>query len=97
MSLVRSNTEGEVGFLSEKRRLNGEFVILLLAFDKMETGEKMRLMTPANSRDDEAETLTSRCGGLGDGSQVCSFLLPSFCSFFLSFLPSRTLFPLTTP
>lgn len=25
VSLVRSNSEGEVGFLGEKRRLNGEF------------------------------------------------------------------------
>lgn len=27
MSLVRSNPEGEVGFLGEKRRLNGESMI----------------------------------------------------------------------
>ena len=27
VSLVRSNTDGEVGFLGEKRRLNGEFSI----------------------------------------------------------------------
>lgn len=26
VSLVRSNSEGEVGFLGEKRRLNGEFL-----------------------------------------------------------------------
>lgn len=26
VSLVRSNSDGEVGFLGEKRRLNGEFL-----------------------------------------------------------------------
>jgi superfamily I DNA and/or RNA helicase len=31
VTLVRSNAEGEVGFLGEKRRLNGEFLFLGLA------------------------------------------------------------------
>ena len=31
VTLVRSNAEGEVGFLGEKRRLNGEFLFISLA------------------------------------------------------------------
>lgn len=30
VTLVRSNSEGEVGFLGEKRRLNGEFCSLVV-------------------------------------------------------------------
>jgi len=62
VSLVRSNTEGEVGFLGEKRRLNGRFGVI-----------RSNMMTATNagsSCHDTAQTLTYGYWRLRDSQKV---------------------------
>jgi len=58
VSLVRSNSEKEVGFLGEKRRLNGKRFGELL-FPNTNVGAKNRAEISLNSRHDQAQTLTN--------------------------------------
>jgi hypothetical protein len=44
VSLVRSNPDGEVGFLGEKRRLNGEFPDLTICLQATPCGKYATLM-----------------------------------------------------
>lgn len=42
VSLVRSNPQGEVGFLGEKRRLNGEFTFCCLLLSSLSNKSTMQ-------------------------------------------------------
>lgn len=70
VSLVRSNPEREVGFLGEKRRLNGKIVSIVHR-------ERSAWLTLSNhnSGNDEAQTTSLCCGRFGHGQPV-RFLEP---------------------
>ena len=64
VSLVRSNAEGEVGFLGEKRRLNGGFLV----FRSRDTAAKLGC-----SRYDPSQEVLNGHRGLGNRQEVRPF------------------------
>lgn len=83
VSLVRSNPEGEVGFLGEKRRLNGESLPSSLLSYKQSEEVRISLMRGSCSCDDTAKTLTDSDRRLGDSQEV------SLIPFLSPLLPTR--------
>ncbi|KAJ8125274.1 hypothetical protein O1611_g8365 [Lasiodiplodia mahajangana] len=73
VSLVRSNADGEVGFLSEKRRLNGKAALLFLrhAIGSI-LYDRGRELTANASCHDAAKTLTCSGGRLRDREEFLS-------------------------
>ena len=69
VSLVRSNPEHEVGFLAEKRRLNGKRVGHALSLPEVGRFDTM-LMWLNCSGDDSPKTSPVRCWRLGDSCKV---------------------------
>lgn len=65
VSLVRSNSEGEVGFLGEKRRLNGREIILPLVGNTTDVLDIVAMTRPKRSLTviGDSETVRRRVEG----------------------------------